>query len=84
VIEPGCATSSCHSELAATADVRLDDADVAYRDLIDRQYVLPGDPDSPLMFLLEGDERERMPPDAPLPQADIDLVRLWIENGAER
>ena len=41
-----------------------------------------GDPTSALIPLLEGDERTRMPPDAPLPQADTDLVRRWIEEGA--
>ena len=86
IIAPNCATSSCHSSLAATAGVVLDDADVAYRALTDpkHNYITPGDPGSTLMSLLEGDERPRMPPDAPLPQADIDLVRAWIEAGAPR
>jgi cytochrome c len=82
VIEPSCATASCHSELSAAADLRLDDEAIAYAQLLDRQYVMPGDSESPLLYLLEGDERERMPPDAPLPRADIDLVRRWIEEGA--
>lgn len=84
IIAPNCATSSCHSERAATAGVVLDDPDTAYRSLIDRQYVIPGDHSSTLLLLLEGDERRRMPPDAPLPQADIDLVRTWIEEGATK
>jgi hypothetical protein len=82
LITPSCATSSCHSSLAATAGVVLDDRDAAYRTLIDLSYVVPGDPSSTLLYLLEGDERPRMPPDAPLPAADIDLVRAWIEAGA--
>ena len=84
VIAPNCATSSCHSSLAATANVVLDDADVAYRVLLDRGFVIPGDPASTLMSLLQGAERPRMPPDAPLPAADISLVRAWIEAGAPR
>ena len=52
--------------------------------LIDRQYVIPGDDSSTLLLLLDGNERTRMPPDAPLPAADIDLVRLWIEQGAAK
>lgn len=84
IIAPNCATSSCHSERAAAADVVLEDADTAYEVLLDRQFVIPGDPSSTLMSLLAGDERPRMPPDAPLPAADIELVRAWIEDGAAR
>jgi hypothetical protein len=84
VIVPSCATSSCHSARAATAGVTLDDADSAYDQLIERQFVVPGDPASTLMTLLEGAERRRMPPDAPLPAADIELVRAWIVAGAPR
>jgi hypothetical protein len=84
IIAPNCATSSCHSALAATAGVVLDDPDVAYTVLLDRKYVIPGDPASSLMSLLQGDERPRMPPDAPLPAADIALVQAWIEVGAPR
>ena len=82
IIAPSCATSSCHSDRAATAGVVLVDPDTAFQTLIDRQYVIPGDEGSTLLLLLEGDERRRMPPDAPLPAADIDLVRTWIEQGA--
>ncbi|MFN0246223.1 MAG: c-type cytochrome domain-containing protein [Kofleriaceae bacterium] len=82
MIAPSCATSSCHSARAATAGLTLDDPDGAYRQLLDRGFVVPGDPASSLMALLLGDERRRMPPDAPLPRADIDLIRTWIEDGA--
>jgi hypothetical protein len=84
VVAPSCATASCHSERAATAGLVLDDADAAYDALVARRFVIPGDPASALMSLLEGEERPRMPPDAPLPAADIDLVRTWILEGAPR
>jgi hypothetical protein len=84
IIAPNCATSSCHSERTNTGGIALDDPDTAYRALLEHSYVVPGDPASTLMDLLEGDERTRMPPDAPLPQADIDLVRAWIEAGAPK
>jgi hypothetical protein len=83
IIAPSCATSSCHSERTAAAGIALDDPDTAYDALLGRAFVTPGDPASTLLVLLEGDERKRMPPDAPLPQADIDLVRTWIEAGAQ-
>ena len=84
VIAPNCATSSCHSDLAATAGVVLDDEDAGYRALIDRDFVIPGDPGSPLLFLLAGDERPRMPPDAPLPAGDVRLIERWIAAGAPK
>jgi Planctomycete cytochrome C len=82
VIAPNCATSSCHSSLAKTAGLTLDDPEDSYRQLLGRNFVVPGDPASTLLSLLTGDERRRMPPDAPLPEADIALVRLWIDAGA--
>ncbi|HWO23556.1 MAG TPA: c-type cytochrome domain-containing protein [Kofleriaceae bacterium] len=82
IIAPSCATSSCHTARVETAGVALDERRAAYIDLIDRRFVVPGDSASALMSLLEGDERRRMPPDAPLPAADIELIRAWIEAGA--
>jgi hypothetical protein len=82
VIAPNCATSSCHSALVETAGLALGDREASYAQLVELQFVVPGDPASALVPLLEGDERPRMPPDAPLPAADIDLVRAWIEAGA--
>lgn len=84
ILAPSCATVSCHSKRTAAAGLSLDDPDTAYDQLLGRMYVAPGDPGSTLLLLLEGDERTRMPPDAPLPQADIDLVRAWIEQGATK
>jgi len=84
IIAPNCATSSCHSKLADTAGVELDDRDIAYGVLTSRSYVVPGDPGCTLMALLDGDERQRMPPDAPLPADDIELIRTWILAGAQR
>lgn len=84
IVAPSCATASCHSGRVATAGVALDEADAAYEALIGRRFVVPGDPASTLMSLLEGNERRLMPPDAPLPAADIELIRSWIEAGAPR
>lgn len=84
IIAPSCATSGCHAALTATFDLELEDRDTAYRQLLDRGYVVPGDPlRSRVLHLLRGDEvRKPMPPDQPLPPADVDLVELWILEGA--
>jgi hypothetical protein len=85
IITPNCATSGCHSRLAATYGLQLDTKEGAYQDLVGGGYVVPGDPtESKLMWLLTGTEVvTRMPPDNPLPDADIELVRRWIEDGAK-
>lgn len=82
IIAPSCATSSCHSDVARAGGLSLQQPAQALARLRGQQFVLPGDPSSPLMFLLEGQERDRMPPDAPLPQADVELIRAWIVQGA--
>lgn len=68
----------------------LDSRDAGYKMLVTNPpdnyapFVVPGEPDqSQLMFLLQGDEIRIMPPDAPLPAADIDLIRIWIADGAK-
>lgn len=82
IIEPSCATPTCHGSLGERAGIVLQDPDDAYALMIDERYVVPGSDASPLLYLLEGDERVLMPPDAPLPAVDVDLVRAWILEGA--
>lgn len=97
IIEPNCATASCHTGASAQAGVKLNTREASYVVLTGRpcddppsdgaaprNYVAPGQPDrSRLMYLLLGVEvRLAMPPDKPLPGPDIDLVERWILEGA--
>ena len=87
VIQPSCATAGCHSKLTRTAGLELESAAESYSVLVGPDgtgnLVVPGQPDqSKLMFLLRGVETRRMPPDGPLPDADIRLVERWILDGA--
>ncbi len=84
IIEPNCATASCHSSLSQTAGIDFEDVDASYKFLVDEFFVVPFDEQSNLLFLLNGVERPLMPPDGPLLKADIDLVRAWIAEGAVR
>jgi hypothetical protein len=34
------------------------------------------------MFLLRGEEVLIMPPDVPLPKAEVELIQRWIQEGA--
>ena len=84
IIEPSCATVNCHSEIADRAGVDLHDRATGYRDLTERRFVIPGDQtsSSALLYLLRAQGSIRMPPDSPLPEADMVLIDNWIKAGA--
>jgi hypothetical protein len=49
----------------------------------DRNFVDPGDPEgSRLVRILRGLESFIMPPDAPLPEGEIQAIEAWIRAGA--
>lgn len=97
IIAPSCATSNCHSDLTATAGLRFDTIEGAYAAITGivcaeetppgqppGNLVRPGQPESSqLVHQLRGLERNRMPPDTPLPEADILLIEKWILEGAQ-
>jgi hypothetical protein len=87
IVRPSCATASCHARSARAGDLDLGTSAAAYQALlggVERgPFVTPRDPArSRLVYLLEGRETLRMPPDQPLPQADIELIERWILAGA--
>lgn len=84
IIQPSCATAGCHSKLTRTLGLELETREGGWVGLVDANFVVPGRPEqSKLLYLLRGQEvPRRMPPDAPLPDADIALVERWILEGA--
>jgi hypothetical protein len=83
IVEPSCATVNCHSEVAQRAGVDLHDRATGYTNLTSRNFVVPTNwNSSALQYLLQGQGALRMPPDAPLPQVDIDLIERWVTMGA--
>ncbi len=100
VFTPDCATSGCHDNTTQAAGLSLANADTSYAEMVGEfsnqtgqenvMLVAPGDPDaSYLIRKMEnaaGITGNVMPPPgrAPTPQAEIDQIRLWISNGAER
>ena len=94
IIEPACATVNCHSAITHQGNVDLSNSTIGYQTLVNVHgsadagsggtfYVIPGSPDqSALMALLNAVGSIRMPPDNPLPQADIQLISDWISHGA--
>jgi hypothetical protein len=93
VFSPICAVPGCHGGTAAQQGLRLDTG-FAYGNLINvasprdssQVRVVPGNPDdSFIIHKLEGTQTlgDRMPDGGPyLQQSTIDVIRLWIANGA--
>jgi hypothetical protein len=83
ITEPSCATVNCHSEIAKRAGVDLHDRTTGFNELTMKGFVDPMSPDdSAVLFLMRAQGSLRMPPDMPLPEADIVLIRNWIAAGA--
>lgn len=92
IVEPNCTTSNCHTDISRAAGISFDDPDEAYEHLAGvpcgsnmpaRDLVVAGQPElSKLMYLLRGEEVLVMPPDVRLPEAEVELVERWIQEGA--
>jgi len=96
IIRPSCTSSACHSKLGSTAGVDLSTKEAAYLLLVGRgcdapdvagtptgNIVKPGHPEaSELVYLLRGEGGSIMPPDVPLPDAEIEIIERWILEGA--
>lgn len=84
IMEPSCATVNCHSAITHQSGVDLSARDVGYQSLVPTFFVFPGDPqNSPVVNLMNAQGSIRMPPDNPLPEADIVLIEKWIADGAQ-
>jgi hypothetical protein len=95
LIQPSCATSSCHGPGAAVAGLDLSTLNRGHdgltkqeiakrgKDPVARPLVIPFNPDqSRLVNMLRARGANRMPPDRPFAEADIALVEEWILRGA--
>ena len=83
IVEPSCATVSCHSAITERAGVDLHDRRSGYYALVNGYYVIPHAPEqSAVVALMNAEGSLRMPPDVPLAEADIALIEAWIAAGA--
>jgi hypothetical protein len=96
IIQPNCATSSCHSRGAAVAGLDLSTRERGHKSLLGLHVAQLGRPEAParplvtpyvpdqsrLVHMLRADGASRMPPDRPMPLADIELIERWILAGA--
>lgn len=90
VLAPSCASASCHNSMTMREDLAFDTVE-ATRASFDRKGLVPvGGTDEPdntqlvgVLIVEAGDEFiPRMPIDSPMPDADINLIRRWIIDGA--
>ena len=80
VLAPSCGTVACHSTSTKIGGFAFDTLDAAHPSL--RALVAAGQPDASRLNDVITSSRKRMPPDAPLADEDIALIRTWITAGA--
>jgi WD40 repeat protein len=76
---------ACHSSAAKMGGLVMDSFDALMKGGAHGQVITPGKADdSRLIQMLEGKVQPRMPFNAdPLPAADIDAIKAWINTGAK-
>ena len=76
--------NTCHNADKAKGGLALDNYGAAIRGGGSGKVVEPGSPDdSHLWLLVTHAEQPHMPPDSPkLPDAELDVIKRWIEGGA--
>lgn len=93
VFAVSCALAGCHSGGQPAADLSLEGdfaariVGVASGQRPDLQLVEPDNPDgSYLLIKVRGDDAivsQQMPPGAPLPAEQVEIIRAWIASGAQ-
>jgi hypothetical protein len=78
---------ACHGPDKSEGDLRLNQKESAFgKSGSEKSAIVPKDPQASELFrrVTSSDESERMPPEGlPLTPAQIELLRRWIEEGAE-
>lgn len=97
ILAPTCASAECHSAFKRQVGDEFDTVDAARRSIVGNGLVLADDVADPSSsFLIQSltvgtlsildpksGTKVRMPYDAPMPDADLDLIRMWIAEGAK-
>lgn len=94
ILAPSCAVAQCHSAFRREIGDQFDTPEATRRSIVANQLVVAEDQTDPagaylvrsltvgVQSLLDPDRGlVRMPYDAPLPDADIDLIERWIGDG---
>jgi hypothetical protein len=94
IFAPSCAAAQCHSAFAREVGDEFDTPAAARRSIVANNLATPDDKDDPASSLLvrtltvgvtslldPNGPTIRMPYDAPMPDADIELTKAWIADG---
>jgi hypothetical protein len=94
ILAPTCAATQCHSAFAREVGDQFDTPAATRRSIVANALATPGDQDNPASSILvqsltvgypsllePGSGNVRMPYDAPMPDADIELIKRWIADG---
>jgi hypothetical protein len=83
ILVPYCGRAACHSTATRAHDLNFGSVADSIATMQSQFLVVAGDPTtSPLVTVLTATSRV-MPPDTPLPDADIELITRWVADGAE-
>jgi hypothetical protein len=92
ILAPTCAAAQCHSAFKQEVGDEFDTVDAARRTIVNNGLVDTEDPEASTLIqsitvgvpsiLSPGSGNVRMPFDAPMPDADVALLRTWIQEGA--
>lgn len=91
VLAPSCAMAPCHSSFKREVGDQFDTVEAARASILVNGLVRIGDPEGSVLYqsITVGTKSVfntdiiRMPFDAPMADADVALIRAWIEDGAE-
>ena len=85
ILAPACGRAACHSSGVKPKNFAFDTVAAAKEAL--RKIVIANKPDASELLQVMGEATTTrggiMPPDGPLPDADIELIRTWIASGAD-
>jgi len=75
---------ACHGQDRKSGGLRLNNYTSVRAGSSSGEVIKPGDPDGSLLYKLVSHQQEPfMPPKSPpLPKESLELIRIWIENGA--
>jgi hypothetical protein len=83
ILVPFCGRAACHSSATRAHGLNFGSVDDSIAAMQSPLVVVPGDPTTSRLVTVLTDSRRVMPPDTPLPTADIDLITRWVAGGAE-
>jgi hypothetical protein len=83
ILVPYCGRAACHSSATRAHNLNFGSVEASIATLKTQALVVPGDPTRSRLVTVLTDSNRVMPPDTPLPNANIDLITRWVADGAE-